>query len=329
MSFSKILKNGKFLNSLLIFLCIYVIFLFSKETKKEIRNYKHIINLSKNFRTDFTVDTTATLPYVSGSTLILYSDYIYDDHVKNVDQSIEQMKPGDVILVKIDLIDEFFTKIFIKLTKPFILITHQGDYSTDIKHAKYLNDSKLLVWFGQNPAFTHPKFIPMPIGFENTFWHPEKINFIRKVKTNELIPWHERKYLLYLNFNSGTNPGSREYLNNFLKNFPNVLISGRVNYATYLKHLENSKYVLCPRGHGLDTHRFYETVLMGSIPVVENSTLYPIQKETSVLVLNSFRNLTTKILENPQKYVNNLKFSKEILFMDYWWKKVEKIRKDF
>ena len=296
--------------------------------RREIYVHKRVIDLSKNFRTDFTLDNTATLPYVSGSTLLLYSDYIYDDHVRNVEPSINKMHPGDVILVKIDLIDDFFTKVFVKLKKPFLLITHQGDYSTDIKHAKYLDDSKLLAWFGQNPGFTHPKHIPIPIGFENTFWHPRHISFIRNVKTNELIPWHERKYLLYLNFNSGTNPGSREYLNNYFKNFTNVLISGRVSYDVFLSHLENSKYVLCPRGNGLDTHRFYETVLMGSIPVVENSTLYPIHKETSVLILDNFRNLTTKILENPQKYVNNLDFSREILYMNYWWKKVENFREN-
>ena len=112
----------------------------------------------------------------------------------------------------------------------------------------------------------------------------------------------------------------------YFKNLTNVLISGRVSYDIYLSHLENSKYVLCPRGNGLDTHRFYETVLMGAIPVVENSTLYPIQKETSVLILDNFRHLTSQILENPQKFVNNLDFSKEILNMDYWWKKIEKIR---
>ena len=169
----------------------------------------------------------------------------------------------------------------------------------------------------------------MPIGFENTCWKPSHINFIRKVKTNDLIPWYKRKYLLYLNFNSGTNPGSREYLINYFKNFTNVLISGRVSYDVFLSHLENSKYVLCPRGNGLDTHRFYETVLMGSIPVVENSTLYPIHKETSVLILDNFRNLTINLLENPQKHVTNLEFSKEILYMDYWWKKIEKKREDF
>jgi hypothetical protein len=50
----------------------------------------------------------------------------------------------------------------------------------------------------------------------------------------------------------------------------------RVSFTKYMDTIGNSRFVFCPRGNGIDTHRFYETVLMGAIPVVENSTLFSI-----------------------------------------------------
>ena len=80
------------------------------------------------------------------------------------------------------------------------------------------------------------------------------------------------------------------------------------------------------KGNGLDTHRYYETVLMGSIPVVENSTLYPIYKRTTSLIVVNFENLTMDMLEKPLIFTTNFEFSKKILFIDYWWNKIEEYR---
>ena len=81
------------------------------------------------------------------------------------------------------------------------------------------------------------------------------------------------------------------------------------------------------RGNGLDTHRLYETLLMGAIPVVENSTLYPIYKEATILVVENFRRLTAEILNQPEIYINDMSFSRKILYFDTWWQRVEEYRK--
>ena len=202
------------------------------------------INSFKNLRPDFTIDISATFPYVSGSTLLLYSDSVYDNFIQDLEA--KHVKAGDIIFVKCDYMEKFFHEIYPYVKSPFILITHNGDCPISIKYAAYLNDSKVHVWFGQNPDFIHPKLIPTPIGLENSNWYPHKINLIRNVKINKLKPWNERKYILYINFNTNTHK-SRSDMVKYFKNFSNVIFSGRVDYQTYLSHLENSKYVLCPR----------------------------------------------------------------------------------
>lgn len=81
------------------------------------------------------------------------------------------------------------------------------------------------------------------------------------------------------------------------------------------------------KGNGLDTHRFYESVLMGAIPVVENSTLFPIYKETTVLVLDKFRNLKPFMLHNPLLYTTNMNFSKKILLLKTWTERIDLLKK--
>ena len=212
-------------------------------------------DLYKNFRRDFSIDATCTLPYVSRSCYNLISDYIYDDKVKNV-EPVSKLKSGDVIMVSTNQCEEFFRKIFPKITSYIILISHNSDDPLDSKQIKYLEEKKLIAWFASNPNFNHSKLIPLPIGFEDTNWNPEKtkMKFVRKVNFKSLIPWKERKYLVYINFEPGigVRRKARAHLKDFFKNFSNFFIEGRssgsnIDYPTYLERLANSKYVLCPR----------------------------------------------------------------------------------
>ena len=47
-------------------------------------------------------------------------------------------------------------------------------------------------------------------------------------------------------------------------------IDGRLKY---LKAIMNHDFVLCPRGNGRDTHRLWETLYLGSIPIVKRGEL--------------------------------------------------------
>ena len=50
----------------------------------------------------------------------------------------------------------------------------------------------------------------------------------------------------------------------------------------------HSKFVLCPTGTGLDTHRVYEALACGATPVVLHSTLDPLYAKLPVCILNSW-----------------------------------------
>jgi len=52
------------------------------------------------------------------------------------------------------------------------------------------------------------------------------------------------------------------------------------------------------KGFGLDTFRYSEAILMGAIPIIQNSTLYSLFLRSTTLDLNDLSDLTQPMLDN-------------------------------
>lgn len=77
---------------------------------------------------------------------------------------------------------------------------------------------------------------------------------------------------LYSNFDPNTSPSNREHLSELIEGLPFVR-KGQTDHSRsgrgkYLAEMRDSGLVLCPAGNGNDTHRLYEALLVGSLPVV-------------------------------------------------------------
>ena len=49
------------------------------------------------------------------------------------------------------------------------------------------------------------------------------------------------------------------------------VLNERLKPKTFANIASDYRFVVCPRGNGIDTHRFWETLYRGSLPIVENS----------------------------------------------------------
>jgi hypothetical protein len=58
----------------------------------------------------------------------LYSDYVFDEIVTGTNWG-RNVSAGDVIFVKTDFLNDFFTLIHPMISHKYILLTHNSDYS--------------------------------------------------------------------------------------------------------------------------------------------------------------------------------------------------------
>jgi hypothetical protein len=179
----------------------------------------------------------------------------------------------------------------------------------------------------------HPACKPLPIGLrdgEEIF--PCHINFTGKdilKEINENMIKEKEKYILcLLCFSAHTDPsrrdleillGEKKYVCNLNNDrslqwkyagglldtdrMPSVHC-GLVPQWVFYDYCASSKYTLCPKGLGEDTHRFFEAIALKSIPIVKktNSAFDEIFVFFPCLVINVWEECTEEyLLKNYQE----------------------------
>ena len=104
----------------------------------------------------------------------------------------------------------------------------------------------------------------------------------------------ERDILIYSNFTITTN--SNERMECHTSNIKNVTRSMFKSQEEYYNDLCRSKYVLCPEGTGMDTHRIYESLYCGATPVVKRNPLAPMYEAIGgILIVDEWEELNELI----------------------------------
>lgn len=264
----------------------------------------------------------SSAPYISGDTFRFNADHIYDELTKSMKPY--RVKAGDTVFVKTDFLNEFFRKIHPAIQEKYILITHNSDYHVPGKFASYLDDSKLIAWFGQNVEdCDHPKMHRIPIGLANRCWTHGNIDAIAKI--SELLPKLQKTILLYLNITEGTYP-ERTGVAKLFREQPYCLASPPKEYEAYLTDLAQSKFVLSPRGNGLDCHRTWECLLMGAIPIVKTTSLDPMYEDMPVLIINDWNEINAEFLEQKYEEFKLKSFNPQKAYCDYWLQLIDSYR---
>jgi hypothetical protein len=275
----------------------------------------------------FSQERGSSAPFISGDTFRAYADHIFDETTSRFNP--KKVKSGDVIFVKTDgkYLDTFFRNYHPKIGFPYILVTHNSDCSAPGAFAPYLDDPKLLAWFAQNvEGIGHFKLFPIPIGIANKCWdHGNPSIFSNLLSSAKNV---DKPFLCYLNFEPSTYPKERLYVWSLFHSQPWCVSSKPKALRQYLRDLSFSKFVLSPRGNGLDCHRTWEALLMGAIPVVFSSTLDPLYEDLPVLIVNDWTEITESYLDEQYKKIKSKKHNTEKMFIKYWIEQIhEKAKK--
>lgn len=170
--------------------------------------------------------------------------------------------------------------------------------------------------------------------YENTFGLPlgltndcddspmHKIYGNKEILIQTISESIDKDSLLYMNFNPLTFINERNYIwEKFSKNdwtktgtIENT-INGRLRY---LREIKSSKFVLCPRGNGIDTHRLWETLYMGSIPIVKYEKTHHLLTDLPILFINDWSEVNYDFLNDKFDEIMNKEWNFEKLKISYW-----------
>ena len=84
----------------------------------------------------------------------------------------------------------------------------------------------------------------------------------------------------------------------------------------YKERLNSHKFILCPPGNGVDTHRVWESLYLGSIPVVEKNTVNQKYAGLPIITYNNLEELTFEYLNYES---SKLKGNFDLLTIDKWY----------
>lgn len=235
---------------------------------------------------------------------------------------IQKLKEYNIVYLHTMYKNQFF-ELIKKLNNKFIIVTHNSDINID--NVKNL-PKNVIKWYSQNVNCNNDMLYSLPIGLENSKWFPH-LQKQQKIK-NKIKETKNIRNLVYMNHNIKTNIKERTAPYELLKNklFVTVEMSSNgQNFDNYIDQIYNHKFVICPQGNGIDTHRKWETLYLNTIPIekrIINSSYY---EDLPICLVDDWSQITEDFLNREYDRIINTKWNLDKLDMFYWKNEICKI----
>ena len=297
-------------------------------------------------------------PFISNDNFIFYSDISLTEYYsKSILDSlfsnyIQYKHPKHIVVFVATEFLEIYLPYLLMVHYPFVLITTSNDdpcipyyyfpcRNPEIQqnHDALLAHPPLLRWFTKNPSICHPKLVPIPLGpkwqyTNHAFFGEDKEPIIKVLRRHCLTPLENFKgldcikdKLLYFHFGQTTDDpfytphkGIREEVLAICQK--GFALSAGADFENYLVALREHRFALSPPGRGLDTHRTWEALMVGTIPIVIRSPLDILYDKLPVLIVDDWSEITPEFLEERWLEFQKGVYDFSRLYAPYWKEKV-------
>jgi hypothetical protein len=211
-----------------------------------------------------------------------------------------------------------------------VIIGH-ADKATNIKDQLFIKTLGYEYIYGINLRQIDKVSSSLPLGLTNrtkeTDMHPIFADDELLIIAENLANINEEfDYKFYFNLNIKTNFKERNQITSIIDNniqkftiveIPEYTKPGRIRYLTRLR---DTTMIICPFGNGFDTHRFWETIYMGGIPVVrENVYLDNFFDNLPVIKIGAWNQiLDSKLMEQLWFKAKNMIWNPKMVEQEYW-----------
>jgi hypothetical protein len=168
---------------------------------------------------------------------------------------------------------------------PIVLCTHNSDYAIDDELYRHRHPS-IAAWYAEN-AFVkgcgHHRVYAIPLGIERVLgggYSSDKQVLINQLKK-------PRKIIndVYMCHNNVTNLKERTTAEAHFGGHPWCTHDPHgIQFADYIARVHSHRFVVCPHGNGMDSHRMWEALYMGVTPILKRNDWSEQWEDMAVLV---------------------------------------------
>jgi hypothetical protein len=202
-----------------------------------------------------------------------------------------------------------------------LIISGHSDYGITDDLVEYYNPK---IWYTVNKQTVDSRVHSLPLGITNntneSSLHPVYGNLESMIEVMQ--EYKQDKNLVYMNFNTSTFPHERRQVFDLFQDKEWVTkgaientIEGRTRF---LRDIRNHTFVLCPRGNGVDTHRLWETLYMGSIPIVKRNVALADFEDLPICFINDWFEVTPEFLVDQRDQIQSKSWNMQKLKVTYW-----------
>lgn len=272
--------------------------------------------LMKRFYRSINMRPTSS-PFLSGDSFRHFSNHVWEAQSKTLRP--EQIRVGDVIFCESDSFKECRDSLLSFVSVPYTLILGNSDENHFKNFREELAGLSFTEIFAQNLHDEVEGITPLPIGLENR-WRANHGKISKFGKMN--LDVESKTFRIMSTFSIGTNPAVRGKAQEILGKNPLVDSLGMISPKQHREALAQYAFIACPPGNGLDTHRTWEAMYRGSIPIVLDSFMnrYFQSLGLPIFIVETYEELSS-LRENDLKTIfiaNKHKFESDALWLPYW-----------
>lgn len=201
----------------------------------------------------------------------------------------KSISENDFVFLNLDYFEHFVN--YLRSNRPvnkFILVTQNSDRDFTSDMFPYIKEFVTKI-FAINCTFSDEMVVKIPLGFNDHSTEVlDKMDFSFTPKSN----------LIYMNFKLHHHPERPGCYNHF-KQFDWVCVEKNfLPLQDFYSKLKTYKYCICPRGTGIDTHRIYESLYFGVIPIVKRNELSDLYEKLPLVLIEDWSEITEYFLES-------------------------------
>jgi hypothetical protein len=215
---------------------------------------------------------------ISGKGFADLATWIYDPRYRERPFLHWGSRTGDWVFINGDHLDQFLS-IRLPVAKRFNIIIHNSDIPFDTARLTRTLPRALRI-YAINTTVHHPQLTTIPLGFPDSGLK----------HLGMIAPQSVRDIEIYSNFSAGTNVSARAQCLKAFEGDSRVVRKEPVGRTQpeYYEDMCHAKFVLCPEGTGVDTHRIYEALACGATPVVLHGSLDHLYAKFPICIVNSW-----------------------------------------